>query len=101
LPFITTLLAGGDLALAMALNVGGFARLWHVPNEAGTSEENLFKKAKGQLYYFLLVPRFYFFKAQVVLKSFICPRGKSLIGICQPFCLKPNLSDPMAGNVCV
>ena len=30
----------------------GFARLWHVPNARVDSEENLFKKAKGRLYYF-------------------------------------------------
>ena len=50
--------ADWNLALTIAWVSRGVARLWHVPNEAGTSEENLFKNAKGRLYYFLLICKF-------------------------------------------
>ena len=34
-------------------------------------------------------------------ESVIYPRRKCLLVSSRSFCLKPNLSDPMAGNVCV
>ena len=60
----------------------------------GTSQENLFKKCEGSAVLFFNLSHVYFFKVQVVTETLTCPRGKSLLVVRQPFCLKPNLSRP-------
>jgi hypothetical protein len=84
----------GDLVLAIALVSRWACAAMACAKSGGLSEENLFKNAKGRLYYFLICPTFYFFKVQVVTEPFNCPRGKILLGSRQPFCLKTNLSRP-------
>jgi hypothetical protein len=44
------LLYGGYLALAIALDAGGFARQWHVPNALDFRRATLLKNAKGRLF---------------------------------------------------
>jgi hypothetical protein len=60
----------------------------------GLRRRIFFKNANGRLYYFLTCSTFIFFKVQVVTEPLPCPRGKSLLGSRQPFCLKTKLSRP-------
>jgi len=60
----------------------------------------LLKNAKGRLYYFLVCPRFNFFKVHVVPKSFTCPLGKSLLVKCHPLD-DQIVRGPIAGTTSV
>lgn len=86
-------ICGVGLALAIAWVSWWVCAAMACAKCAGHLEDNLFKKAKGRLYYLSLV-HVHFYKVQVVTQLFPCPRGKSLLGSRQPFCLKHNLSRP-------
>jgi hypothetical protein len=60
---------GRNLALAIALVSRWVCAAMACAKCAGLSGENLFKNAKGRLYYFLVCPYFIFFKVQVVSEA--------------------------------
>ena len=102
--FILTLnlFLGRDLALAIALVSWWVCVAMACAKCAGTSKENLFKKARGRLYFFLTCPKFHFFKVQVFTDPLTCQHGKSFLKRCQSFCLETNLSRPYGWQrVCI